>query len=267
MTQVEVLNRQRERFAKVPHRLIDDGSADKWAVLLYTALVRIANLRTKVGQTTTAEIMTASRIAQRRHFNDARAWLVQHGYVKFTEDAGKGHRYEVFDGPDDDSTAEDCVQGSGGVPPAQGVHPTPEDSVQGSPDDSVQGDADPTFTSTRELDEKRERDLRLAVASRLANLLADLIVANGATNRPNVTDTWIIDIERMIRIDSITPERVERAIRWSQKDAFWRANILSPNALRRNFERLRLAAGREPEKRPSALSAVRRAAQRAQGKK
>lgn len=78
-------------------------------------------------------------------------------------------------------------------------------------------------------------------AARLCGLLADLIEANGS-KRPNVSETWVRDMDRMLRLDSRTPEQVENCIRWSQADEFWRANILSPSKLRAKYDQLRLQA-------------------------
>jgi hypothetical protein len=83
-------------------------------------------------------------------------------------------------------------------------------------------------------------------AKRLCNLLADLMVANGC-KRPTIGQRWLVEMDRLMRIDGRTPEQVERAIRWAQADPFWAANILSPAALRRQYERLRLQAKRERE--------------------
>jgi hypothetical protein len=88
-------------------------------------------------------------------------------------------------------------------------------------------------------------------ARRLAELLADLIEANGAT-RPTVTDEWVACIDRMIRLDRRTPGQIENAIRWAQGDEFWRANILSPRKLREQYERLRLNAMRQRQQASAA---------------
>lgn len=82
---------------------------------------------------------------------------------------------------------------------------------------------------------------RLQTAERLANLLADLIESNG-NKRPSVTKKWILTIDRMMRLDERTEEEVEGAIRWSQKDEFWLSNILSPEKLRKHFDRMRMQA-------------------------
>lgn len=73
----------------------------------------------------------------------------------------------------------------------------------------------------------------------LANLLADLIEANGI-NRPTVTDKWHQEIERLNRLDGYSYEQIERTIRWVQQDNFWRSNVLSPAKLRKQFGALQL---------------------------
>lgn len=78
-------------------------------------------------------------------------------------------------------------------------------------------------------------------AARLCALLSELMVANGC-RPPSVTETWLTDMERLIRIDERPPAKVEAAIRWCQADSFWRGNILSPRKLREKYDQLRLAA-------------------------
>ena len=43
-------------------------------------------------------------------------------------------------------------------------------------------------------------------------------------------------MDRLIRLDERTPEQVENAIRWSQRDDFWKSNILSPKKLREKYD-------------------------------
>lgn len=78
-------------------------------------------------------------------------------------------------------------------------------------------------------------------ADRLANILADLIEANGS-KRPRVTDAWRDAIDKLIRIDKRAPSDIERAIRWSQAHHFWRSNILSAAKLREKYDTMRLQA-------------------------
>jgi hypothetical protein len=89
---------------------------------------------------------------------------------------------------------------------------------------------------------------RLAECRRLADLFADLIEQNGS-RRPRVTNKWVQTLDRMIRLDGRTASQVENAMRWCQADEFWRANVLSPDALRKQYERLRLQAQREQRAR------------------
>lgn len=74
-------------------------------------------------------------------------------------------------------------------------------------------------------------------------LLADLIEANGS-RRPTITKAWRDAARRMIDLDKRTIDDVLGAIRWCQADDFWRANVLSMPTLRRQYDRLRLAARR-----------------------
>lgn len=76
-----------------------------------------------------------------------------------------------------------------------------------------------------------------------ANLLALLITANGS-KPPTITCRWHTDLDRLHRIDGRAWPDIEAAIRWSQADPFWRANILSPAKLRAKYDQLRLAAMR-----------------------
>lgn len=49
---------------------------------------------------------------------------------------------------------------------------------------------------------------------------------------------WAKDIDRMLRIDKIDPDEAAAVIAWSQKDSFWRSNILSGKKLREKYPQL-----------------------------
>jgi len=89
-----------------------------------------------------------------------------------------------------------------------------------------------------------EDSKQLKQAFILANLLAELIEKNGS-KLPKVTDKWVTTMERMLRIDDRSFEEIEGAIKWSQKDEFWQGNILSPDKLRKHFDRMRIQAQRK----------------------
>lgn len=107
----------------------------------------------------------------------------------------------------------------------------------------------------------------------LCVLLADLIEGNGA-KRPTITKAWrdacrlLLDKDLAGRFPSPVHE-VEGAINWSQQDEFWRANVLSMPTLRKQFDRLRLAAQRNGgQRRPSrdqAAAALLHAAAQSRG--
>ena len=80
-------------------------------------------------------------------------------------------------------------------------------------------------------------------ASRLCDLLADLIEGNGS-RKPKVTASWVLDMDKLMRLDGRTVTQAEAAIRWSQNDPFWRSNIMSPSKLRTRYETMRLQAQR-----------------------
>lgn len=80
--------------------------------------------------------------------------------------------------------------------------------------------------------------------NRLATLLADRIEQN-TRRRPRVTTAWLYELERMHRLDKVSIAEIEGAIEWSQKDSFWRANILSPKKLREKYPTLYLQAQRQ----------------------
>lgn len=79
---------------------------------------------------------------------------------------------------------------------------------------------------------------------RACRTLADLIEANGS-RKPTITKAWRDAARLMIDKDGIALDDVLGAIRWSQADEFWRGNILSMPTLRKQYDRLRLAAARQ----------------------
>lgn len=79
---------------------------------------------------------------------------------------------------------------------------------------------------------------------RLCVLLSDLMVANGC-RPPQITKSWLDDMDRLVRLDGRSVEEVEGCIRWCQSHDFWRANILSPKKLRMKFDQMKLQAERD----------------------
>lgn len=78
---------------------------------------------------------------------------------------------------------------------------------------------------------------------RLCEHLAERIKANGS-RKPNITKAWRESARLLIDRDKRTEDEIHRAIDWCQNDDFWKANVLSMPTLRRQYDRLRLAASR-----------------------
>lgn len=78
-------------------------------------------------------------------------------------------------------------------------------------------------------------EMKLAVS-----LLGEIQKNKPDFKRPNI-QSWAKDIDLMLRRDRRIPDRVREVIGWVQGDSFWKANILSPGSLRKQFDRLELA--------------------------
>ena len=73
----------------------------------------------------------------------------------------------------------------------------------------------------------------------LAQLLYSLIKKqNPAWYVEPSFEQWASDIDKIHRIDKRTYKQIEYVIRWTQKDDFWKKNILSPSKLRKQFNTL-----------------------------
>lgn len=112
-----------------------------------------------------------------------------------------------------------------------------------------QAQREQTATNKNEKKEKKEKKYAAdSVESRLAQLLWSLMAARKPDFRWPDLDRWAVEIDRMLRLDGRTPERIEAVLRWCQKDPFWQNNILSTAALRKHFDRLELEMARHPAK-------------------
>lgn len=111
-----------------------------------------------------------------------------------------------------------------------------------------------------------EKKFRLQAAGQLAELLAQRILENNEKSelrddgtRERRIKAWTVDIEQMIRIDGWSVEEIRDVIEFSQRDPFWRANILSAAKLRKQRDQLRL---RMQEQQRTQQGAMNRAEQR-----
>lgn len=79
---------------------------------------------------------------------------------------------------------------------------------------------------------------------RLCLHLADRIEGNGS-KRPTITRDWRDAARLMLDRDKRSEEQVRAAIDWCQDDEFWMRNVMSMPTLRKQYDRLRLAAQRD----------------------
>ncbi|WP_279063686.1 hypothetical protein [Dermabacter hominis] len=110
---------------------------------------------------------------------------------------------------------------------------------QGNRGTGEQGTEKPSVSSSEVADAPSRPEVE-----HLCTLLADLVEANGA-KRPTITKRWRDAARLMIDRDGHSVEQIEWLILWSQRDEFWRANILSMPKFREKFDQLRLKATRE----------------------
>lgn len=76
---------------------------------------------------------------------------------------------------------------------------------------------------------------------RICTHLADRIEGNGS-KRPAITQAWRDEARLMLDRDGRQEAQVARAIDWCQADDFWRRNVMSMAALRKQYDRMRMQA-------------------------
>ena len=82
-----------------------------------------------------------------------------------------------------------------------------------------------------------------SVEMTLALELKGYILCNNSKARvpdENGIQKWATDIDKMIRLDGRTVQEISRVIQFSQKDGFWKSNILSGSKLREKYDTLYL---------------------------
>lgn len=79
---------------------------------------------------------------------------------------------------------------------------------------------------------------------RLCELLSWQLKDRGYKNGTTVTEAWVQDMDRLIRIDGREPGQIEAVLHWLHTGsddvaAFWRTNIRSPKKLRAQWDSMR----------------------------
>jgi hypothetical protein len=96
-----------------------------------------------------------------------------------------------------------------------------------------------------------EEGLRLA-----EKLYQSIQLAHPNIKRPTSFDAWGIEIDRIIRIDQKSPERVHEIIEYLPQDSFWCNQVLSGNKLRKQFERLEQSKAEKEMKKSTASGQI-----------
>lgn len=137
---------------------------------------------------------------------------------------------------DDPDTESPLPRQSVATTPTQCRSKNPHLTPMGTPMGTAVADAPAADTGAAGSNERQD-------VERLCSLLADCIEANGS-KRPTISKRWRNEARLLIDRDGRTPEQIAWLIQWSQRDPFWRANVLSMPKLRQQFDTLRLQAQR-----------------------
>jgi len=100
-------------------------------------------------------------------------------------------------------------------------------------------------TNKNEKNEKNEKNISSSLYMTMAEKLQALIKENNpGAKTPTDLLKWAEEFEKMERIDKRSPEQIYTVMEFSQKDAFWKANILSAKKLREKYDTLLLQKDR-----------------------
>ena len=106
----------------------------------------------------------------------------------------------------------------------------------------------------------KNKDIYSSSHMTMAKKLKSLILSNNpGAKTPTDLSKWAAEFERMERIDKRTPEQIYAVMEFSQKDAFWKSNILSAKKLREKYDTLWLQKDRPKQTKPAnTTNAIRR---------
>ncbi|MEN3133815.1 hypothetical protein [Bacillus albus] len=81
-----------------------------------------------------------------------------------------------------------------------------------------------------------------------AKLLFQLMLENNENCKEPNWNSWANEMRLMRERDKRTDKQIQYVITWSQRDSFWKTNILSPSKLRKQFDQLIVRIKEEKEK-------------------
>jgi hypothetical protein len=79
-----------------------------------------------------------------------------------------------------------------------------------------------------------------SIEFRLANYLFELIKKNNPNHKKPNLQKWADDMDKILRIDKRPAKEVKLVIEFTQKDSFWKSNVLSVTKLRDKYDQLNI---------------------------
>ncbi len=100
-------------------------------------------------------------------------------------------------------------------------------------------------TNKNDKNDKNDKNIYSSSHMTMAEKLKSFILSNNpGAKTPDDLSKWAAEFERMERLDKRSPEQIVAVMEFSQKDLFWKANILSAGKLREKFDTLLLQKDR-----------------------
>lgn len=129
----------------------------------------------------------------------------------------------------------------GDICDAQGRHLRPNGGVISTPDPTP----DPSGTPSSSRSSRSDVPNRTSIEVLCDHLAALMLVNDPKAKVAPTSDRWFHDMRLLVNRDRAGDvAEVRRVLDWSQEDAFWRSNVLSPASLRRSFGKMLLAMQR-----------------------
>ena len=126
------------------------------------------------------------------------------------------------------------------TPPSDTVSPPPSDRVSPRTSHSLEPVNEPFLVPSETKRSKfkfNDNDLKLAEW-----MFSRVLVINPSAKKPN-PDNWANTVRLMREIDNRTHAEISGLFDWANKDSFWCSNILSPEKLRKQWDKLTVKRG------------------------
>lgn len=156
--------------------------------------------------------------------------LVENGYIKYIKGNSSKKANEYY--PLKHITSDQIVTSGERVTSYQIVTSTSGEKVTSTSDQRVTPTKNKTKNKTKDNYMSDSNECRLA-----EYLYKHILKNNPKAKKPNF-QTWAKHFDYILRIDERPIEEVKALIKFSQQHEFWHKNILSPDKLRKQYDRL-----------------------------